>query len=55
MPNRKPTEPNNLYSSPMMVDHAEEIQRAYNEGTEETTKTPKKKQKKPSVNGPAPE
>lgn len=39
----------------MMVDHAEEIQRAYNEGTEETTKTPKKKQKQPSVNGPAPE
>lgn len=29
----------------MMVDHPKEIQRAYNEGKEETTKTPKKETK----------
>lgn len=29
----------------MMADHSKETQRAYNEGKEETTRTPKKKQK----------
>jgi hypothetical protein len=49
-PNRKPMEQNNLYSSPRMVDHYKETQRVYNEG--KPHKTPKKKQKKHSVNSP---
>lgn len=47
-PDRKPAERDRLCSSLRMVDHYKAIRRAYKE--RKPTKTPKKKQKKPSVN-----